>query len=151
MPLLEPKPGKLRPHTAVGSSIDRVPDDQASGSPEKLRDALVAELGTDKVLHEISDLVRYASDASPYRLVPSVVVIAESIDDVSTVLRYARENRRHVVFRAAGTSLNAQAQGELAESATAHEAAEVLARNHDAYLSANRTCEIGMEHVTGRP
>ncbi|MFF9018894.1 FAD-binding and (Fe-S)-binding domain-containing protein [Streptomyces eurythermus] len=40
---------------------------------------------------------------------------------------------------------------ELTESATAHEAQEVLACDHDAYLSANRTCEIGMEHVTGRP
>ncbi|MET9595444.1 FAD-binding and (Fe-S)-binding domain-containing protein [Streptomyces sp. NPDC006516] len=112
MPLLEPKPGMLRPHTAQGPSVDRVADDQAAGTPDGLRDALLAELGTDKVLHKISDLVRYASDASPYRLVPRVVVIAENIDDVSTVLRYARENRRHVVFRAAGTSLNGQAQGD---------------------------------------
>jgi D-lactate dehydrogenase len=29
--------------------------------------------------------------------------------------------------------------------------AEVGAREFDAYLSANRTCEIGMQHATGRP
>ncbi|WP_175408352.1 (Fe-S)-binding protein, partial [Streptomyces sp. TRM64462] len=39
---------------------------------------------------------------------------------------------------------------ELTESATAREAAEVRARTYDAHLSANRTCEIGMQHATGR-
>ncbi|MFE9357883.1 FAD-binding and (Fe-S)-binding domain-containing protein [Streptomyces olivaceoviridis] len=112
MPLLDPKPGALRPHPADGPSVDRVPDDRASGTPDGLRDALVAELGPQKVLHRISDLVRYASDASPYRLVPRVVVIAETTADVAAVLRHARDNGRHVVFRAAGTSLNGQAQGD---------------------------------------
>lgn len=40
---------------------------------------------------------------------------------------------------------------ELTETATVHEAAEVTAGTFDAYLSANRTCEIGMQYVTGRP
>lgn len=40
---------------------------------------------------------------------------------------------------------------ELTEAATAHEVAEVSSGTFDAYLSANRTCEIGMEHATGRP
>lgn len=61
------------------------------------------------MLWKISDLVRYASDASPYRFVPRVVVIAEDIDDISAVLSYARGKHRDVVFRAAGTSLNGQA------------------------------------------
>lgn len=56
--------------------------------------------------------MRYASDASPYRFVPQVVVVAEDIDDISTVLSYAHGKGREVVFRAAGTSLNGQAQGE---------------------------------------
>ncbi|MFI6875516.1 FAD-binding and (Fe-S)-binding domain-containing protein [Streptomyces sp. NPDC050400] len=112
MPLLDPKPGMLRPHTTEGPSVDRVADGRAPGTPDSLRDALVARLGEHKVLHKISDLVRYASDASPYRLVPRVVVIAETVGDVAAVLRFARENRRHVVFRAAGTSLNGQAQGD---------------------------------------
>lgn len=59
----------------------------------------------------MSDLIRYASDASPYRFVPQVVVVPEDIDDVSAILSYARGKGREVVFRAAGTSLNGQAQG----------------------------------------
>jgi D-lactate dehydrogenase len=40
---------------------------------------------------------------------------------------------------------------ELTVAATADEAAEVSARRFDAYLSANRTCEIALEQSTGRP
>ncbi|WP_032795186.1 (Fe-S)-binding protein, partial [Streptomyces sp. HCCB10043] len=40
---------------------------------------------------------------------------------------------------------------ELTDSATAKEAAEVDRRPYDAYLSANRMCEIGMERATGHP
>ncbi|WP_415953064.1 FAD-binding and (Fe-S)-binding domain-containing protein [Streptomyces sp. KLOTTS4A1] len=113
MPLLEPNPDALRPRLPRGSSSpDRVQDGAASGTPEPLRGELTALLGADKVLCGISDLVRYASDASPYRFVPQVVVVAEDIDDVSAVLSYARGKGRQVVFRAAGTSLNGQAQGE---------------------------------------
>ncbi|MFI1280011.1 FAD-binding and (Fe-S)-binding domain-containing protein [Streptomyces sp. NPDC020858] len=112
MPLLEPKPGALRPRGICGPSPDRVPGHRASGTPEPLRAELIGLLGAEKVLWKVSDLVRYASDASPYRFVPQVVVIAEDIDDVSTVLSYARGRQREVVFRAAGTSLNGQAQGE---------------------------------------
>jgi D-lactate dehydrogenase len=39
---------------------------------------------------------------------------------------------------------------ELTESATRKEAAEVTARDFDAHLSANRMCEVGMDHATGR-
>lgn len=112
MPLLEPDPRSLRPTAPPGPAPDRVPAGRAAGTPERLRDDLIALLGPDKVLHTLSDLVRYASDASPYRFVPQAVVMAEDLDDVSAVLSYARDNCRHVVFRAAGTSLNGQAQGE---------------------------------------
>lgn len=112
MPLLEPKPGALRPRSVSGPAHDRVPDHRAAGTPEPLRTELTGLLGAEKVLWKVSDLVRYASDASPYRFVPQVVVIAEDIDDVSAVLSYAHGRQREVVFRAAGTSLNGQAQGE---------------------------------------
>jgi D-lactate dehydrogenase len=39
---------------------------------------------------------------------------------------------------------------ELTRSATAEEADEVCAREFDAYLGSNRTCEIGMNLATGR-
>ncbi|WP_328403307.1 FAD-binding oxidoreductase [Streptomyces sp. NBC_00390] len=112
MPLLEPKPEALRPGTKRRPSPDRVTDRLASGTPEPLRGELIALLGPDKVLWKVSDLVRYASDASPYRFVPQVVVVPEDIDDVSAVLSYAHGKGRKIVFRAAGTSLNGQAQGE---------------------------------------
>ncbi|MEY9933924.1 FAD/FMN-containing dehydrogenase [Catenulispora sp. GP43] len=112
MALLEPAPGKLRPASTEGPSVDRVPDERASGTPDRLRTDLVGLVGAPKVLHTLSDLVRYASDASPYRFVPQVVVVAENAEDVAAVLRYAREQRRDVVFRSAGTLLNGQAQGK---------------------------------------
>lgn len=112
MPLLEPKPGALRPHGPGAPAPDRVPDRMAAGTPPTLRAELTELLGAEKVLWKVSDLVRYATDASPYRFVPQVVVIAEDIDDVSAVLSYAHGRQREVVFRAAGTSLNGQAQGE---------------------------------------
>lgn len=112
MPLLEPEPGTLRPRSISGPAPDRMPAHRAAGTPEPLRSELAELLGPEKVLWKASDLVRYATDASPYRFVPQVVVIAEDIDDVSAVLSYAHGRQREVVFRAAGTSLNGQSQGE---------------------------------------
>ncbi|MFE1172327.1 FAD-binding and (Fe-S)-binding domain-containing protein [Streptomyces sp. NPDC058773] len=112
MPLLEPDPETLRPHAPGGPAHDRVAGPRASGTPEPLRGELTALLGADKVLHRLSDLVRYASDAGPYRFVPQVVVVAEDLDDISAVFSYAHARGRKVVLRAAGTSLNGQAQGE---------------------------------------
>ncbi|MFJ4740571.1 FAD-binding and (Fe-S)-binding domain-containing protein [Streptomyces sp. NPDC088775] len=112
MPLLEPKPEALRPGAVRTPSMDRVPDRQAPGTPQPLRGDLIALLGPEKVLWKVSDLVKYASDASPYRFVPQVVVVPQDIDDIAAVLSYAHAQGREVVFRAAGTSLNGQAQGE---------------------------------------
>ncbi|KOU56147.1 oxidoreductase [Streptomyces sp. MMG1522] len=112
MPLLEPDPEALRPGTPRRPAPDRVTDSSAGGTPEPLRSELTALLGADKVLWKISDLVRYASDASPYRFLPRVVLLTEDLDDVSAILSYAHGKGRDVVFRAAGTSLNGQAQGE---------------------------------------
>ena len=91
---------------------DRAPDWLAAGTPARLRDHLVALLGSDRVLSRPIDLVRYASDASPYRLFPKVVVIAQNVEDVRKALAYARQHQESVTFRAAGTSLSGQAQGD---------------------------------------
>ena len=91
---------------------DRAPDWLAAGTPARLRDDLVALLGSDRVLSRPIDLVRYASDASPYRLFPKVVVIAQNVEDVRKALAYARRHQESVTFRAAGTSLSGQAQGD---------------------------------------
>ncbi|WP_175411618.1 FAD-binding and (Fe-S)-binding domain-containing protein, partial [Streptomyces sp. TRM64462] len=113
MPLLEPKPDALRAGDPRRTpSPDRVPELTAHGTPSPLRDELSAVLGPGKVLSRVADLVRYASDASPYRFVPQVVLLPEDIDDVSAILSFAHGKGRELVFRAAGTSLNGQAQGE---------------------------------------
>lgn len=55
---------------------DRAAEALAAGTPPKLRADLVAFVGADRVLSRPIDLIRYASDASPYRLFPKVVVAA---------------------------------------------------------------------------
>jgi len=77
-----------------------------------LREELEDLLSADRVLHRVSDLVAYASDASPYRLFPRAVVEAHDADDVAKVLRFGREREIPVTFRAGGTSLNGQGQSE---------------------------------------
>jgi D-lactate dehydrogenase len=100
---------KLEPPPTVASE-DRAPDEVAAGVAQPLRGDLEALLGADRVLHRASDLVRYASDASPYRLLPRAVVMAHDAGDVAKVLAYGRANDVPVVFRAGGTSLNGQGQ-----------------------------------------
>jgi D-lactate dehydrogenase len=94
------------------SAPDRAPDELAGGAAQPLRGELEALLGTDRVLARASDIVRYASDASPYRLLPQAVVMARDADDVAKTLAYGRANGIPVVFRAGGTSLNGQGQSD---------------------------------------
>ena len=91
---------------------DRAPESLAEGTTQPLRGELEALLGADRVLGRASDIVRYASDASPYRLLPRAVVMARDADDVAKTLAYGRANRVPVVFRAGGTSLNGQGQSD---------------------------------------
>jgi D-lactate dehydrogenase len=89
-----------------------MPAAMIDGTPTKLRHDLVRILGESQILHRVIDLVRYAADASPYRLVPQVVVLPRNTADVANVLAYCRQNGRHATFRAAGTSLNGQSQSD---------------------------------------
>jgi D-lactate dehydrogenase len=94
------------------AALDRAPDSLAGGAPQPLRGDLERLLGADRVLGRAGDIVRYASDASPYRLFPQAVVMAHQAEDVAEVLAYGREKGVPVVFRAGGTSLNGQAQSD---------------------------------------
>ncbi len=96
----------------AGATADRAPEDLAAGTPQPLRADLSRLLGEDRVLARALDLVRYASDASPYRLLPKAVVRPRHAGEVAAVLGYARQERIPVTLRAAGTSLNGQAQGD---------------------------------------
>jgi D-lactate dehydrogenase len=91
---------------------DRAPDSVAGGTAQPLRGELEQLLGADRVLARASDIVRYASDASPYRLLPQVVVMARDADDVAKTLAFGKRSGIPVTFRAGGTSLNGQGQSE---------------------------------------
>ncbi len=111
MALLEPKVERLAPDVEAASP-DAAPGWVAGGTPAAMRRELVELLGEDRILARATDIVRYASDASPYRLFPKVVVMAHDADDVGKVLAYARRTRTPVTFRAGGTSLNGQSQSD---------------------------------------
>jgi D-lactate dehydrogenase len=111
MELLAPDVSRIAPEGSEPAN-DRAPDELASGTPEPLRSELIDLLGSDRVLTRVIDLVRYASDASPYRLLPKAVVMAKDANDVSKVLAYARRTGTPVTFRAGGTSLNGQSQSD---------------------------------------
>ncbi len=101
---LAPPPSELAP--------DRAPDSLAGGVAQPLRGELEQLLGADRVLARASDIVRYASDASPYRLLPRAVVMAHDADDVAKVLAFGKRSGIPVTFRAGGTSLNGQGQSD---------------------------------------
>jgi D-lactate dehydrogenase len=107
--LLEPDVHRIG-HPGTEPAPDRAPDSLAAGTPEPLRSELEALLGPGRVLARPVDIVRYASDASPYRRLPQVVVMAHDAGDVVEVLGHARRTGGHLTFRGGGTSLNGQGQ-----------------------------------------
>jgi D-lactate dehydrogenase len=111
MELLAPDTRRIAPEGSEPAK-DRAPDEFASGTPEPLRSELIELLGSDRVLTRVIDLVRYASDASPYRLLPQAIVMARDSADVSKVLAFGRRKGVPVTFRAGGTSLNGQSQSD---------------------------------------
>ncbi len=108
----------LTPHVrAIGRPAGPAQDDavdpaRVEGTPAALRSDLIRLVGQDQVLHRVSDLVRYASDASPYRYLPQVVVLPRTVDDVRAILAFCARTGRHATFRAGGTSLNGQSQSD---------------------------------------
>jgi D-lactate dehydrogenase len=70
----------LTPHVrAIGrpagpAQHDAVDPGGVEGTPAPLKNDLIQLVGQDQVLHRASDLVRCASDASPYRYLPQVVL-----------------------------------------------------------------------------
>jgi D-lactate dehydrogenase len=108
--LLSPDPRRIgRP--PGGPFDDRIAEELAGGTREPLRSQLTELLGAEQVLGRITDLVRYASDASPYRYLPQAVAMPADVGDVLKLFEFARNTGIPLVFRAAGTSLNGQSQG----------------------------------------
>src|SRR3954454_16699500 len=111
MDLLAPDVTRIAPQESEAAK-DRAPDELASGTPEPLRSELIELLGPDRVLTRVIDLVRYASDASPYRMLPKAVVMARDANDVAKVFAYSRASKVPLTFRAGGTSLHGQSQSD---------------------------------------
>lgn len=63
----------------------------------------------DRIMTDAVMTYAYSGDASSYRLVPAVVVIVNTEDEVRAVIAAARAERLPLTFRAAGTSLSGQA------------------------------------------
>src|ERR1700722_17434099 len=91
---------------------DAVDEELFGGTPEELKRELIEMLGGDVVGQRISDLGRYPSDASPYRYIPKVIAQPKNIDHVASIFRYCIRKDRRATFRAGGTSLNGQSQGD---------------------------------------
>ncbi len=98
------------PSTGPGAYPDAAGDWVAAGTPEPLAGELIAALGSDGVGTRALDLIRYASDASPYRSIPRAIAIPRNIEQVAAVLDLARRTATPLVFRAGGTSLSGQSQ-----------------------------------------
>jgi len=94
------------------SANDRAADWVATGTPEPLRSSVREALGRERVLTRALDLVAYASDASPYRVIPKAVAMPRALAEVVSLLRWASDTRTPLTFRAGGTSLNGQAQSD---------------------------------------
>ena len=108
MALLEADVTRIAPEAAPAS--DRAPDWVAGGTPDALRRELEAAIGPPRVAARALDLVRYASDASPYRSIPRAVAIPGDVQDVARLMALARRTGTPLVFRAGGTSLSGQSQ-----------------------------------------
>ncbi len=108
MALLEADPMLTAPTPAPAS--DRAPAWVAAGTPEPLRSELLATLGADRLATRAFDLIRYASDASPYRSIPRAVALPHEAGDVARLFALAHRAEVPLVFRAGGTSLNGQSQ-----------------------------------------
>jgi len=76
---------------------------------EELQQQLGAFIPAARLVTDPLRLLAWGSDASFYRLVPKLVVVVESEDEVRRVLVCCAALKTPVTFRAAGTSLSGQA------------------------------------------
>ena len=70
--------------------------------------ALKKVLPKSSVLTDLIHRHAYARDAGFYRLLPHMVIKATTVKDIVNIFREANQRKRHVVFRAGGTSLSGQ-------------------------------------------
>ena len=110
MPLLTPKTSRIAPEPPAAPPADRADPEVADGTAAELAAELRAVVGDQGLLPRASDLIRYASDASPYRRIPAAVVQPRTASQVAGLMSFASRSGTPLVFRSGGTSLNGQSQ-----------------------------------------
>ncbi|NVK33930.1 MAG: FAD-binding protein [Rhodobacteraceae bacterium] len=84
-----------------------LPDRATMDKRREIVKALQAIVPGEGVIHTMTEMRPYETDAlTAYRQMPLVVVLPETVEQVSQVLRYCYENDVKVVPRGAGTSLS---------------------------------------------
>ena len=102
--LLTPNPQSYGQPENSAPQSDAMPASHLHTDKQQLVDDLRAIVGPENVHARISDIVRFASDGGPYRLLPQVIVAPRNTKDLSRVMRYATDHGRNITFRSAGTS-----------------------------------------------
>ncbi|NTU42332.1 MAG: rod shape-determining protein MreC [Nitrospirales bacterium] len=74
-----------------------------------LYNKLIETIDQKRILHDALSTLALGTDASFYRLIPQMVIMAKDETEVSFILRECSKNGLPVTFRAAGTSLSGQA------------------------------------------
>ncbi len=67
------------------------------------------QLEKRKILNSDIHRLAFASDASFYRIIPESVIQVEDEIDIISLFNYCKSNKKHLTFRASGTSLSGQA------------------------------------------
>lgn len=73
---------------------------------ENLKSKMDGELYSDHAMR-----VLYATDASAYRELPMAVAVPKTVDDIKTLVLFAKSNKLSLIPRTAGTSLAGQVVG----------------------------------------
>ena len=78
-------------------------------SYQKLKDILSISIDPKRILTDPLQTLAYGTDASFYRLIPQIVILAHNEAEVIEIIKQARILDIALTFRAAGTSLSGQA------------------------------------------
>jgi D-lactate dehydrogenase len=78
-------------------------------SYQKFKDNLSASIDAKRILDNPLQTLAYGTDASFYRLIPKIVILAHNEVEVIEIIKQAKKLDIALTFRAAGTSLSGQA------------------------------------------
>src|SRR6187431_3401612 len=78
-------------------------------SYQKLKEILSVSIDPNRILTNPLQTLAYGTDASFYRLIPKIVILAHDEVEVIEIIKQAKELDIALTFRAAGTSLSGQA------------------------------------------